>query len=136
MLFSLGKEPPNHENPPRFEQSVGLPFVEINLKQKGNEVIHLPVHHEYAPGQVVVEAGVGINCHSDMKTYTGMHSESLWWSCLLVYPFYPCYYFVLLPPGEWNNPATQSVKGCSADPNQSLDVEVHFIIHYRKLHND
>jgi hypothetical protein len=77
MLFSLGKEPPNHENPPRFEQSVRRPFVEVNLKQKGNEVIHLPVHHEYAPGQVVVEAGVGINCNSDMKTYTGMHSESL-----------------------------------------------------------
>jgi hypothetical protein len=78
FLLFLGKEPPNREKTPRFEQSVGGPFLEINIKQMDHEVVHLPVQFEFVPGQILVEPTFGIKCHSDMQTYTG-------WCCALYF---------------------------------------------------
>ena len=69
--YCTGSIPPNTQKTRRYEQSLGSPFVEINIKQQAGNVIHLPVHLDFSPGQVMVFSDFGIACHSDMQTYTG-----------------------------------------------------------------
>mmetsp|Transcript_22865 Transcript_22865/g.71011 ORF Transcript_22865/g.71011 Transcript_22865/m.71011 type:complete len:214 (-) Transcript_22865:157-798(-) len=89
------------ERTPRWEQSVTMSAVEINIKQHDREVIHLPVNYKFRAGELIVYPEKAFTCHTDIKTYTGE-----------------------------GNRGQYSTNGMSTDPHECLDLEVHFVIHY------
>ena len=95
--------PPNDAAIKRWEVSVTVTPIEINIKQQGSEVIHLPVNLHFNSGEVAVGPSNPLVCSSELVTHTGNMQDK----------------------------GFTGRNGESNDNEQCLDVEVHWVVRYQ-----